>query len=159
MDGVPIHLQSYSNMVLGLNGTLTRAKGSIKLTVEADEAPQRTKLNIELAYNAITGQPLLFSLRATVFLYHYSLKFTTPHRVGEIKDNKDLAKKCQMKIHPTSQNTRTLPGVHMACPLKTDLKPLDPRSRIKGGKLVEELDKILFCDSDPLNELKVGHKL
>lgn len=59
---------SYSNMILKINGALTRAKGSIKLTIEAGNTPRLTKLNAEFVvfdltspYDAIMGQSLLFS--------------------------------------------------------------------------------------------------
>lgn len=45
---IPIHfLQPYLNMVLGLNGALTRAKEFIKLTVEIRKAPRQVRLNVE----------------------------------------------------------------------------------------------------------------
>lgn len=55
--------------------SLNKAKGLIKLTVETDKAPRWTKLNVKFMvvdstspFNAIMGQPMLFSLRAIVSL-------------------------------------------------------------------------------------------
>ncbi|XP_022848822.1 uncharacterized protein LOC111371146 [Olea europaea var. sylvestris] len=66
------------------------ARGLIKHTVEAGASPRQVRLNIEFVvfdslspYDAIIGKPLIFSLRAVVFLYHYSLKFSIPHGIGE----------------------------------------------------------------------------
>lgn len=44
MDGYSCgFLQSYINVILGLNKAMTRATGSMMLIVEAEEAPQQVK--------------------------------------------------------------------------------------------------------------------
>lgn len=111
------------------------------------------------SFDAIMRHPLIFSLRAAISLYYYSLKFPTPHGVGEIKENKDLAEKCQMRIYPASLNTPFTPRVYMVCSSKHDLDPLHPRSKTKEGEPVEDLDKISICENDSTKEIKVGYEL
>lgn len=109
-------------MVLGLNRPLTTARGSIKLIVEARTDPRQVRLNAEFVvfdstspYDSIMGQPLIFSLRAIVSLYHYSLKFPTSHSIGKIKVSREFAKRCQMKVYPSYQNECIPPGVYVVC--------------------------------------------
>ncbi|XP_022880406.1 uncharacterized protein LOC111397635 [Olea europaea var. sylvestris] len=144
--GIPANfLQPYPNMVLGLSGALTSAKGLIKLKVESGSAPRQLKTNSEFVvfdtpfpYDAVMGQPLLFSLRAAVFLYHYYIKFPTPHGVGEVKGNRELVERCQWKTCVSHQ--RNSPG--------------DRRRRP-----VEELERVRVYAKDQTKELKVGCEL
>lgn len=118
--GIPANfLWPYPNMVLGLSGALTSAKGMIKLKVESGSAPQKVKMNSEFVvfdtpspYDAVMGQPLLFCLRAAVSLYYYSIKFSIPHGVGKVKGNRELVERCQWKACTSHQ--RNPPRVHMA---------------------------------------------
>lgn len=50
-------------------------------------------------------------------------------------------------------------GVYMVYPFEPNLDPLDPRSKIKGGEPIEELDNIPICAVDLAKGLKVRHKL
>lgn len=118
--GIPANFfRPYPNMVLGLSEALTSAKGSIKLKVESGSVPWQLKTNSEFVvfdtpfpYDTVMGQPLLFSLRAAVSLYHYSIKFPTPHGVGEVKGNKELAERRQWKTCASHQCSSL--GLHMA---------------------------------------------
>ncbi|XP_022883806.1 uncharacterized protein LOC111400641 [Olea europaea var. sylvestris] len=164
MDIPANFLQPYPNMVLGLSGALTSAKGSIKLKVEFGLAPRQLKTNSEFVvfdtpspYDAVMGQPLLFSLRAAVSLYHYSIKFPTPHGVGEVKENRELAERCQWNTCASHQ--RSFSGVHMVNIWESELIPLDLRTRIEGGEPIEELEEVRVCAKDQTKELKVGCEL
>ncbi|XP_022853913.1 uncharacterized protein LOC111375341 [Olea europaea var. sylvestris] len=163
--GIPANfLQPYPNMVLGLSGALTSAKGSIKLKVESGSTPQQLKTNSEFVvfdtpspYDAVMGQPLLFSLRAAFSLYHYSIKFPTPYGVGEVKGNRELAERCQRNTYANHQ--RSSRGVHMANIWESKLIPLDPRTRIEGEEPIEELEEVRVCAKDQTKELKVRCEL
>ncbi|XP_022846340.1 uncharacterized protein LOC111369087 [Olea europaea var. sylvestris] len=146
--GMPANfLRPYSNMVLGLSGAVTTAKGSIKLKVEYGSTSYQVKMNSEFIvidtlspYGAVMGQPLIFSLKAAMSLYYYSIKFSTPHGVGEVKGNRKFVEKCQLKAYVGDQCT--LPRVYMAHVGEPELGSLDPQIKIKGEKLVEELEKV-----------------
>lgn len=153
-------------MVLTLNEVLTKVKGLIRLTVEAGESPLQTRLNAKFVvfestslYDAIMGRPLLFNLRATMSIYHYLIKFSTPHGIGKVKGNKEAVEECQTKINLNRLNSRIPPSVYMVYQSESNLGPLDPCPRIKGGKLVEEPDKVSISENDPVKELKIGHAL
>ncbi|XP_022852014.1 uncharacterized protein LOC111373680 [Olea europaea var. sylvestris] len=163
--GIPANfLQPYPNMVLGLSGALTSAKGSIKLKVESGSAPRQLKTNSEFVvfdtpspYDAVMGQPLLFNLRAAVSLYHYSIKFSTPYGVGEVKGNRELVESCQWNTCTSHQHSFS--AVHMANIWEPELISLDPRTRIRGGEPIEELEGVRICAKDQTKELKVGCEL
>ncbi|XP_022897555.1 uncharacterized protein LOC111411235 [Olea europaea var. sylvestris] len=151
--GIPAHfLQPYPNMVLGLSGALTSAKGSIKLKFESGSAPQQLKMYSEFVvfdtpspYDAVMGQPLLFSLRAAVSLYHYSIKFPTPHGVGKVKENRELVERCQWKTctsHQCSSPGDQIKELKVGC----ELQP-STRSKIVAFQK-ENLDVFAWDHSD-----------
>ncbi|XP_022851918.1 uncharacterized protein LOC111373595 [Olea europaea var. sylvestris] len=157
-------LRPYSNMVLGLSGALTSAKGLIKLKVESGLTPRQVKKNSEFLvfdtpspYDAVMGQPLIFSLKAVELLYHYSIQFPTPYGVGEVKENRELVDTCQLKAY--GPRLCNLLGVHMAHVWDSELSSLDQRIKIEGEKLVEELEGVQVCADDLSKELKIGRKL
>ncbi|XP_022841987.1 uncharacterized protein LOC111365685 [Olea europaea var. sylvestris] len=163
--GIPANfLQPYPHMVLGLSGALTSAKGSIKLKVEFGSAPRQLKTNSDFVvfdtpspYNVVMVQPLLFSLRAAIFLYSYSIKFPTPHGVGKVRENRELVERYQWKTCASHQ--RSSLRVHMANIWESELILLDPQTRIEGGELVEQLEGVRVCAKDKTKELKVECEL
>ncbi|XP_022855889.1 uncharacterized protein LOC111377073 [Olea europaea var. sylvestris] len=119
-------------MVLGLSGALTFAKGSIKLKVELGSAPRQVKTNSEFVvfntpspYDDVMGQPVLFSLRAAVSLYHYSVKFPTSYGVGEVKGNRELAERYLRTKIQWEEPIEELEGVQVCAD--------DPSKELKVG--------------------------
>ncbi|XP_022841922.1 uncharacterized protein LOC111365616 [Olea europaea var. sylvestris] len=134
-------------MVFGLSGVLTTAKGSIKPKVESGSVSRQVKTNFKFVvfdslspYDAIMGQPLIFSLKVAVSLYHYSIKFPTPYSVGEVKGNRELIERYKLKAYVDDQCN--LLGVYMAHVEDPELSSLDARFKIEGGEPIEELDEV-----------------
>ncbi|XP_022891744.1 uncharacterized protein LOC111406579 [Olea europaea var. sylvestris] len=127
-------------------------------------APRQVKTNSEFVvfdtpspYDNVMGKPLIFILKEAVTLYHYSIKFLTPHGVGEVKGNMELTDTCQLKAY--SCHLRTLLGVHMVHVSDFELNSIDTWIKIEGGEPVEELERVQVCADNPSKELKVGRKL
>ncbi|CAA0838512.1 Unknown protein, partial [Striga hermonthica] len=92
--------------ITGFNGQTTLPEGEITLPIELGgvgpngrrimETFKVLKMNHE--YNAILERTTLYKLKATVSIFHYSIKFPTENGIGVHYDNQREAQECIMKI-------------------------------------------------------------
>lgn len=87
--------------LVGLAGEKVQPVSVITQLITASVVPRQASVMIDFlmveqpsAYNVIIGRPTLNKVRAVTSTYHLKMKFSTNNRVGEVKGNQVVARKC-----------------------------------------------------------------
>ena len=103
-------------------------------------------VRIPSAYNAILGRSGLNALREIVSTYHLLVRFSTRYRVGELRGDQQLAKRC---FSIASKQTKE----------QSPLESLDSREEEARGAPVEELEMHPLKEDDPTKTIQIGSML
>lgn len=100
LDGRKIEIGQEAPLY-GFSNDQVNVAGTIELPVVFGTAPQQVQImckfyvvHVNSAYNAILGRPTLTTLQAVTSIPHFKIKFSTPHGVGEVAGDLDLARRC-----------------------------------------------------------------
>lgn len=85
----------------GFNNDPVKVVETIELSVTFGTAPQQVQVNVKFfvvqvdsAYNVILGRTTLATFHAVTSIPHFKIKFPTSNRVGEVKGDLDIARRC-----------------------------------------------------------------
>ncbi|XP_075656477.1 uncharacterized protein LOC142626635 [Castanea sativa] len=90
---------------VGFGGTRVYPLGTVTLFVTIGDYPQQITRDVAFlvvdyssAYNAILGCPTLNLWKAVTSTYHLMMKFSTKYRVGEVRGDQVVARKCYIAM-------------------------------------------------------------
>ena len=155
------HLIPSSVTLVGFSGEKTKSLGTIKLSVTLGTAPKQVTTIAEFLvldktpnYNAILGRGTLNKIKAAISTCSLTIRFPTPHGIGEVRGNQVEARYCHFGVlkEVRSVDVATM-EVEVFPPLgttisqelpdteKLEVDTLDPRDEEKElrGKPVEDL--------------------
>lgn len=100
LDGYEIEL-CREPPLYGFGNNLVPIHGTINLPVVFGIEPCQVEtivkfyvINGASSYNAILGRPTLANLRVITSITHMKMKFPTPYKVGEVRDNQQTSRVC-----------------------------------------------------------------
>ncbi|KAK3041005.1 hypothetical protein RJ639_026717 [Escallonia herrerae] len=96
-------IRSVSSPLYGFTGASAPVEGVIPLTVVAGKYPLQATQSIDFlvvkvksTYNGILGRAGLNKFQAVASMFHLCMKFSTLNRIGVVKGDQDVARKCYM---------------------------------------------------------------
>ncbi|KAL2524641.1 Retrotrans gag domain-containing protein [Abeliophyllum distichum] len=102
------HVRSFPKPLQGFTGDCVNPKGQIALVVDLGLPPCHGRIIADFVmvdlpsnYNAILGRPILHELKAAASIYHYAIKFPTPHGVGIVRGKSASSKELQRQLPPS----------------------------------------------------------
>lgn len=130
--GLPDRDMTVENIYLyGFGGEAIKAKGTIRLPVTLGEHSRTATQIVEFmvvnqgsAHNALIGRPLLKEMRVVTSIYHISMKFPTPERVGCVKGCQYESRECYGKAVKDFQDRRDLKNDLMRVELENKVNTL-----------------------------------
>ena len=99
------HVTPSSITLVGFSGEKTRFLGTIKLLVTLGTAPKQVTTMAEFLvldkapnYNAIIGRGTFNEIRAVISTCSLTIRFPTPHGIGEVRGNQVEARYCHFGV-------------------------------------------------------------
>jgi hypothetical protein len=100
--GIPRdRIKPFGSPLVGFTREQVQTMGVISLPITCGASPRDSMVIVDFlvidrpsAYNAIIGRPALNKLRAITSTYHLMMKFLTKGRIGELKGNQVVARRC-----------------------------------------------------------------
>ena len=87
--------------LIGFGNKEVKVQSVITLPLTLDEEPKTTTTMVDFmvvkvlsAYNALLGRPSQNMLRAVGSLPHLKVKIPTPHSIGEVRGDQQVARQC-----------------------------------------------------------------
>ncbi|KAL2481572.1 Ribonuclease H [Abeliophyllum distichum] len=115
MDIDARHVRPFPKPLQGFTGDYVNSKGQIALVVELGLPLCNRRIIADFVivdlpsnYNAILGRPILNELKAAASIYHYAIKFSTPHGVGVVRGSQLVARICNINFPRVGVDTLRL---------------------------------------------------
>ena len=125
-------------LLVGFGGTRVYPFGAVTLPMTVGDYPQQITKDVTFlvvdcssAYNTILGRPTLSLWKVMTSTYHLIIKFPTEYRVGEVRGDQVVARKCYIAM----------------LDIDNHLQALSIEEQQTVAKLVEELEEILLDNS------------
>ena len=132
----PKRLQPFKSPLVNFSGDCIYPKGIISLLVTTGTHPAQVTKQVDFlivdcpfSYNVILGQPTLNQLKAATLTYYLKVKFPTPHGIGEIRGNQQLAQECYQALLASKENHAWMVEEELEKPAK-DLEDVE---LVEGG--------------------------
>ncbi|KAL2541216.1 Uncharacterized protein Adt_02194 [Abeliophyllum distichum] len=137
------HVRSFPKPLQGFTGDCVNPKGQIALVVNLGLPPCHRRIIADFVivdlpsnYNSILGRPILHELKAAASIYHYAIKFPTPHGVGIVQGSQLVARSCNVNFPRVGVDTlradSEIPSLdELDRATGEDLGLLDPRSAVE----------------------------
>ena len=173
------HLIPSSVTLVGFSGEKTMCLGTIKLSVTLGTAPKQVTTMAEFLvldkapnYNAILRRGTLNEIRAAISTCSLTMRFPTPHSIGEVRGNKVEARYCHfgvlkevrfadVEVLGLETTAAQEPAITREPPsfenLEIDTLDLRDEEKELRGKPVEDLEDL--DPSQPDRVLKISNQL
>ena len=113
-------------------------------------------------FNAVLGRPSLRALKEITSIYHLLMKFPTPDGVGQVRGNKEEARRCYNQAVRSASKPRQVNIVDQWPPSEGPIDDtINPRSSDEEAttKSTEDLVNLLMDDKESTKVLKLGKNL
>ena len=104
-------IRPFTSPLVSFTGDRIVLRGIVTLTMIAGTYPAQITKEIDFlivnclsTYNIIIGRPALNKLRAVTSTYYLKMKFSTAHRIGEIRGDQVLARECYQATLASGEN-------------------------------------------------------
>jgi hypothetical protein len=131
-------IKPFGSLLVRFDGEVVYPIGIIPLPVTAGTTPRLSTVILDFlvinrpsAYNAIIGRPALNKLRAATSTYHLMMKFPTEERVGVVRGDQLVARRCYNISMKKILNPTTLT---MASVFEAKGEPAEPLEEVSVGE-------------------------
>ena len=151
-------LSPFNEHLIGFSGAQVPVEGMIELNLTLGEDPRCVCIptifvvvKTPSAYNAILGRPSLNAARAVVSTAHLLMKFPTPHGVGQVRANQEVARQCYATSLAKPQTSREAP---QNPPPSSSEKGKEKEHAVMNCEIVDLRDEIPQNHPQPSDEME-----
>ena len=107
----PKRLRPFESPLVSFSGDRVYPRGIVTLTITVGTQPRQLTCQLDFlvvdcssSYNVIIGRPTLNRWKVTTSTYFLKVKFLIDNRVGEVRGDQILARKCYQAVLATREN-------------------------------------------------------